>query len=120
MKHRYFSFVHMAATLLFSSIAIAQTGGPYKVLATDLTGDGKIDLALGYHRIGVVGIAEGNGSGDFIDIGRNSFSSNQPAGERHVYNIAAGDIDGDGLADLAFSVGGQDSEIPGDIIVARN
>jgi hypothetical protein len=98
----------------------AQTGGPYKVVAKDLTGDGVLDLALAYHAIGVVTVEQGAGRGHFRRLAINPFDNAQAADERHAHNLALEDIDGDGLADLLVGIGGLRKTVPGEHVVARN
>ncbi|MDP7205035.1 MAG: hypothetical protein QGH11_05690, partial [Pirellulaceae bacterium] len=40
-------------------------GGPYKLLAADFTGDSIVDLAVGFHDLGLLTIERGNGRGRF-------------------------------------------------------
>lgn len=97
-------------------------GGPYKVIAADFTGDGKIDLAIGYHRIGVVTIEQGDGQGNFSRLGTIEASLPEPSEMGGVYNLARGDIDNNGRPDLVFAVHGsppnawRDKEVPLDVL----
>src|SRR5947209_8317120 len=43
-------------------------GGPYKLVAADFTGDGILDLAVGYVETGLVSILQGDGKGNFKQI----------------------------------------------------
>ena len=89
-------------------------GGPYKIVAADFTGDSLIDVVLGYHRIGVVSVEQGNGQGQLSPLALNVFSnedqkikpSDESWSEPHVHNMAYGDVDRDGLVDLIVAVGG--------------
>lgn len=98
----------------------AQTGGPYKVVAKDLTGDGRLDLALAYHAIGLVTVEQRDGHGHFRRLAVNPFETSQAPDERHAHNLALEDIDGDGLADLLVAIGGLSKTVPGVHVVARN
>ncbi|MDA0833981.1 MAG: VCBS repeat-containing protein [Planctomycetota bacterium] len=103
-------------------------GGPYKVLADDFTGDGLIDIVLGYHMVGMVTVDEGDGQGNFTPLSMNNFSDENRRfftdddawSEPQIHNLAAADIDDDGLLDLVFGVGGRGISRPGRIIVAKN
>jgi len=108
------------ALLAIAGTTGAQTGGPYKVVAKDLTGDGVLDLALAYHTIGVVTVEQGDGRGNFGRLAVNPFENEQPAHERHAHNISLEDVDGDGLADLIVGIGGLTKTVPGKHVVARN
>lgn len=103
-------------------------GEPYKVIAGDFTGDGLVDLVLGYRNVGVVSVEHGDGAGGISKTTLNSFpdidglddSDDSAWSEPHVHNLAAGDIDQDGLPDLAIAVGGLTVVKRGRIVVARN
>ena len=81
-------------------------GGPYKVIAADFTNDGITDLALAYHPIDVVTLDEGDGQGQFSRLGIFQVPYDDWTRIEPVINIAAGDVDEDGLLDLAIAVGG--------------
>ncbi|MBC8353164.1 MAG: VCBS repeat-containing protein [Planctomycetes bacterium] len=99
-------------------------GGPYKVVATDFTGDRLVDVMLGYHAIGIVSVAQGNGRGQLSPFAINVFSGedlhDESWSEPHVHNIAYGDIDRDGLVDLIVAVGGLSNMKRGRVVIARN
>ncbi len=136
------SFRHIALGLLILSLPgmdlLGQTppksrldgyrGGPYKVLAADFTGDEHIDVVLGYHMVGMVTVDQGDGTGNFTPLAINKFSDEDRKiitddnawSEPQVHNLAAADLDDDGLLDLVFGVGGRGLTKPGRIIVARN
>lgn len=103
-------------------------GGPYKIVAADVTGDKLVDVVLGYHQLGLVAVELGNGRGqmtplalnDFSDADRKINSDDKTWSEPHVHNLALGDIDGDGLVDLIAAVGGLSTIKPGRILIARN
>lgn len=106
--------------LAIAGTAGAQTGGPYKVVAKDLTGDGVVDLALAYHGIGIVTVEQGDGHGHFRRLAITPFQNGQPADERHAHNLSTEDVDGDGLVDLVVGIGGLTKSVPGKHVVARN
>jgi len=90
-------------------------GGPYKLLAADFTGDGKRDLAIGFHDLGLLTIERGNGQGDFEHL---AITPIRPAnGKGFVggsYNLAAADLDGDRRLDLVIGCRGRF------VLLARN
>ncbi len=100
-------------------------GGPYKVIAADFTGDGIVDLALSYYPIDVVTLERGDGQGQFSRLAVNQVPYDNRPNIEAIYNIAHGDIDGDGLPDLAIGVGGYGergvpASFPGRAVIARN
>jgi uncharacterized protein (TIGR03437 family) len=84
-----------------ATIADLGTDTPVSVLAADLNGDGKPDLAAAFTggAIGVVKVFFGNGDGTF------QFPASYPAGPRPTY-LAAGDFNNDGRLDLVTANGG--------------
>src|SRR5262249_49139730 len=86
--------------------AAGVVGGPYKVLAADFTGDKVLDLAVAYHNIGMLTVERGDGRGRFSRVALLEALAPGPSETRGVYNLAHGDIDGDGLPDLAMAVHG--------------
>lgn len=94
--------------------------GPYKVLLRDVDGDGKLDFIEGYHGLGVVVVEKGTGTGGAERIATNVFTNEQPIEDRIIHNMDLGDVDHDGLPDLAIALGGLDSTTPGQLIVAKN
>ncbi len=103
-------------------------GGPYKVLLGDFTGDRHPDIMLGYHNLGVVSLAAGNGKREFARPVQNMFSDEQRRifpdddswSEPHVHNLAQADLDADGRPDIVCSIGGLSQQKRGRIVVARN
>jgi hypothetical protein len=72
---------------------LATGDGPFEVLATDLDGDGDIDLAVGNFKESTIGIYFGNGDGTFAPM--SSFpTGNSPRG------LVAVDLNRDGIVDL--------------------
>jgi len=104
------------------------TGGPYKVVAADFTGDRRVDVVLGYRYLGVVSVNTGDGTGRFTATTLNAFTGEDRrsdlTGESwsapHVHNMAYADVDRDGLPDLALAVGGLSVKKTGRVILARN
>lgn len=76
-------------------------GGPYRVAAADFTGDGILDLALVYNRIGLLTIQQGDGQGGFTHLAHVAFDLPQPSMIAGIYNVAVGDVDSDGKIDVA-------------------
>ncbi len=76
-------------------------GGPYRVAAADFTGDGVLDLALVYNRIGLLTIQQGDGRGSFTHLAHVAFDLPKPSMIAGIYNVAVGDVDGDGKIDVA-------------------
>ena len=84
-----------------TTLADLGTGAPVSVLATDLNGDGKPDVAaaLSGGAIGIVEVLFGNGDGTF------QYPASYPAGPQPTY-LAAGDLNNDGRPDLVTANGG--------------
>ena len=102
-------------------------GGPYKVLARDVTGDGHPDLLLGFHQLGLIAVEPGDGRGNFAspvlsELGRHRGvpDSDKTWSEPHVHNLATADLDGDGLPEVLAAVGGLSKNQRGSIVIARN
>ncbi len=89
--------------------------GPYKLLAADFTGNGHRDLVIGFHDLGLLTVAEGNGRGRFA---HRAITPIRPAnGQGFVggsFNMATGDLDGDRRPDLAVGCMGRF------VLIARN
>jgi hypothetical protein len=77
-------------TFKFASVVSVGTGGVGVLVAADLNGDGKTDLAAIH---GVVSVLLGNGNGSF------SAPADYPVGPEAVAMVAA-DLNGDGRTDL--------------------
>ena len=132
-----FLIIGLAIAVLPSSVAAQQlppnrlngyVGGPYKIVAADFTGDKLVDVVLGYHMIGIVSVAQGNGRGQLSPAVLNVFSDEDrkinPDDKSwslpNIHNMAYADIDRDGLVDLIFAVGGASKLKPGRVVIARN
>jgi hypothetical protein len=76
-------------------------GGPYRVQAADLTGDGILDLALVYNGIGLLTIQQGDGRGGFTHLAHVALDVPKPSVIAGIYNLDVGDVDGDGWIDVA-------------------
>ncbi len=119
MKRRLFHLcLFFATTLRVLPCAAAdppKVAGPYKLLAADFTGNGHRDLVIGFHDLGLLAVAQGNGRGRFV---HRAITPIQPAtGKGFVdgsYNLATGDLDGDRRPDLAVGCRGHF------VLIARN
>src|SRR3954453_23674640 len=81
-------------------------GGPYKVIAADFTGDRLPDLLLSYEPSDALTLERGDGRGRFSSAAVFQIPYDGRPHIDPVYNMAHGDIDGDGLPDLAVALGG--------------
>jgi len=95
-------------------------GGPYKVIAADFTGDKIIDLAVSHYPIDAITVEQGDGKGRFSRLAIFTIPADNRPDIEPIFNIAEGDIDGDGLLDLAIGVGGTAESPAGRAVVARN
>ena len=81
-------------------------GGPYKAIADDFAGDGIVDVLVSYYPIDAIGLEQGDGRGGFERIAIYGVSQNKRGTIEPIFNMAHGDLDGDGAPDLAIGVGG--------------
>ena len=118
MCARYFTTLCVAAAFVAGLVTAGYAeslqgelvGGPYKVIAADFTGNQIIDLCVAYYPIGVVTVEQVDGKGQFSRLSLNTIRVEDsdaalPGGGESVFNIAHGDIDNDGLADLVVGLG---------------
>ena len=85
----------VSAEDLIQSRLHGYVGGPYKVLARDVTGDGHPDLLLGFRQLGLIAVEVGDGRGNFAppvlsELGRHLGvpDSDKTRSEPHVHNLA--------------------------------
>lgn len=96
-------------------------GGPYKVVAADLTGEGIVDLLLGFHNCDAIALEQGDGRGQFSRSGLYPIPFDDRTAIETVHNLDCGDVDGDGLGDVALAIGGGLSEsMEGRVVLVRN
>ena len=86
----------------FRATASPDAGHPFAVVATDLDGDGRVDLAVTNSRVSKISIRLGKGDGTFEE----PFSLTTGSLPR---GIAVGDFDRDGKPDLAVAATGRNA-----------
>jgi hypothetical protein len=81
----------------------AGTGSPTTIVAADINGDGKLDLAMADEGAGTVAISNGNGDGTFPNPFGGSIAStaNSNPGGRGPIGLVAADFNADGRLDIA-------------------
>lgn len=87
---------------------------PWDALATDLDGNGTLDVVIAC--VGRMLWFSGNGNGTFVDASA-QLGTTFPATAR---SVAAGDIDGDGDLDLVFALWGNPSLQRTGVVVLQN
>jgi hypothetical protein len=94
----------------FSPPVVVRVGeGPLRIVAADLNGDGKADVATADWESSTVSVALGTGTGTFRR--RTAYRT-----ARHPTSIAVGDLNGDGAPDLASA----SADGPGSVSVLLN
>lgn len=108
----------LAATVPCLAAEPPELAGPYKLVARDFTGNGQRDLAIGFHDLGLLSLAEGNGRGLFQHRAITPLaSSDNKEPIKRSYNLSAGDLDGDHRPDLAVGCEGVTSHM---VLVIKN
>jgi hypothetical protein len=96
-------------------------GGPYKVIAGDFSGDHIVDLVAGYHNSDAITVEQGDGRGQFTRWGLYPIPVDERTFIEQIHNLDQGDVDGDGLVDLALGVGNGSAESrTGRAVLVRN
>ncbi|MEC7556956.1 MAG: VCBS repeat-containing protein, partial [Planctomycetota bacterium] len=115
---RRIALLMLAATVPCLAAEPPELAGPYKLVARDFTGNGQRDLAIGFHDLGLLSLAEGNGRGLFQHRAITPLlasDNNEPI--KRSYNLTAGDLDGDHRPDLAVGCEGVTSHL---VLVVKN
>ena len=115
---RRIALLMLAATVPCLAAEPPELAGPYKLVARDFTGNGQRDLAIGFHDLGLLSLAEGNGRGLFQHRAITPLlasDNNEPI--KRSYNLSAGDLDGDHRPDLAVGCEGVTSHL---VLVVKN
>ncbi|MED5398817.1 MAG: VCBS repeat-containing protein [Planctomycetota bacterium] len=115
---RRIALLMLAATVPSLAAEPPELAGPYKLVARDFTGNGQRDLAIGFHDLGLLSLAEGNGRGLFQHRAITPLlapDNNEPI--KRSYNLTAGDLDGDHRPDLAVGCEGVTSHL---VLVVKN
>jgi gliding motility-associated-like protein len=83
----------------FNQQTLNTEGNPWGLNATDIDGDGLLDLLVAIRDINTINIFENTGGGNTIDFSRHSISTLLMSSR----NIVGGDIDGDAKPDIVFT-----------------
>ena len=87
-----------SAFVNFDRLNLSTDGNPWGINATDMDGNGKLDLIVGIRDVKSMNVFENTGSGSNISFQKHSVTTNF-----FSRNVVGGDIDGDAIPDLVFT-----------------